>query len=213
MSTPNYFPADWQRIWVIGQYIDMTGAPLRGRVTFTANVAGRRLIDRAHRLIITTAVFTADLDTTGYFEVQIPAGDDPDLNPTGFNYSVTDPTGQYLINVPIGTPPYPVLNHPRSGDQVIDLYDVVPAAAPATGTVQLVSGRGITTTAIDDNNHLIVTYSDGTTADAGNVGGSTGGATEAYVDGAVAGHAIDPTPHPEYDDLPSLTLLFRNRLV
>lgn len=30
---------------------------------------------------------------------------------------------------------------------------------------------------------------------------------------ALATHLIDPTPHPAYDDLPSLTLLFENGLV
>lgn len=29
----------------------------------------------------------------------------------------------------------------------------------------------------------------------------------------IVAHVIDPAPHPEYDDLPSLSLLFRNRLV
>lgn len=31
--------------------------------------------------------------------------------------------------------------------------------------------------------------------------------------GALATHIVDTTPHPAYDDLPSLTLLFENGLV
>lgn len=33
------------------------------------------------------------------------------------------------------------------------------------------------------------------------------------VDDAMTVHVIDPEPHPAYDDMPSLTLLFENRLV
>jgi hypothetical protein len=30
---------------------------------------------------------------------------------------------------------------------------------------------------------------------------------------AIASHVADPTPHPVYDDIPSLTLLFENGIV
>jgi hypothetical protein len=33
------------------------------------------------------------------------------------------------------------------------------------------------------------------------------------IDDALITHVIDPEPHPAYDDMPSLTLLFENRLV
>lgn len=36
---------------------------------------------------------------------------------------------------------------------------------------------------------------------------------ESTVDSRVAIHRYDNTPHPAYDDLPSLSLLFENRLV
>lgn len=43
-------------------------------------------------------------------------------------------------------------------------------------------------------------------------------ATKEYVDSTVAdadleAHVQSATPHPHYDDMPSLTLLFKNRLV
>jgi hypothetical protein len=43
--------------------------------------------------------------------------------------------------------------------------------------------------------------------------GPRGPAGDANDGGALADHIIDDTPHPKYDDLPSLTLLFENGLV
>ncbi len=34
-----------------------------------------------------------------------------------------------------------------------------------------------------------------------------------YVEEEVSAHVADPTPHPAYDDLPSLRLLFENGLI
>lgn len=39
------------------------------------------------------------------------------------------------------------------------------------------------------------------------------GPVQDLIDESVATHAVDTTPHPAYDDLPSLTLLFENGLV
>lgn len=37
--------------------------------------------------------------------------------------------------------------------------------------------------------------------------------TAAAIDSAIAVHVIDPTPHPAYDDMPSLRLLYENGLI
>lgn len=39
-----------------------------------------------------------------------------------------------------------------------------------------------------------------------------GGVTSAFVLEQITAHAIDPTPHPAYDDMPDLSLLFENGL-
>ena len=39
-----------------------------------------------------------------------------------------------------------------------------------------------------------------------------GGTTPGYVNEQITAHAIDPTPHPAYDDMPDLSLLFENGL-
>lgn len=43
--------------------------------------------------------------------------------------------------------------------------------------------------------------------------GGNDGVPASYVDDAMTAHIIDPTPHPAYDDLPSLRLLFENGLI
>lgn len=45
------------------------------------------------------------------------------------------------------------------------------------------------------------------------VAGGTPDAIQELVDDAVAAHRQHPTPHPVYDDLPSLSLLFENELI
>lgn len=47
-------------------------------------------------------------------------------------------------------------------------------------------------------------------------GGSTGmdpGAVQGLIDDSIAAHVQADLPHPAYDDLPSLTILFENGLV
>lgn len=211
--TGPFFPANLSRVWLTGCFIDLGGNPMKGKVILTP--APSVLLDRVPKYIISGRPFMADLDpATGSFYLQVPATDDPDVSPVGWTYAVTEPSGRnYNITIPISTPPLNQPGHPLHGQPVIDLIDIVPAPAPASGTVQLIAGRGITSTSIDEDNHLIVAYTDGTETDAGNIGGSSGGATENYVDDAISAHSQAQNPHPEYDDLPSLTLLYQNGLV
>ena len=44
-------------------------------------------------------------------------------------------------------------------------------------------------------------------------GAVIGGASPAYVDDSIAAHVNAPTPHPAYDDMPDLVLLFENGLL
>lgn len=40
-----------------------------------------------------------------------------------------------------------------------------------------------------------------------------GGGNPGDIDDAIEAHVVDPTPHPIYDDIPSLNVLFENGLV
>jgi len=50
-------------------------------------------------------------------------------------------------------------------------------------------------------------------ADGSVVGGISAAAAQELIDDSITVHEIDPTPHPAYDDLPSLRLLFENGLI
>lgn len=164
------FPANYQRVWIRGTFIDLAGNPKTGTVVLTPSPAV--LLDMVPKLVISGKPFSVDLDpTTGGFAVAVPATDDPDILPTGWTYHVTEPSGRsYNISVPISTPVLDSPGDPLDGQQVIELIDIVPAATPSSGTVQLMTGRGISSATVDSTGNLVFTYSDSTTSTAGRVG-------------------------------------------
>lgn len=169
MSGP-LFPGNYTRVWVRGTFIDLAGNPKSGTATLAPSPSV--LLDLAPKLIISGRVFAATLDpSTGGFALQVPCTDDPDITPSGFTYRVTEPTGRtYDIEVPMATPVLNSPGDPLDGEQVIDLIDVVPAPSPQPGTVQLMTGRGISSADVDSSGNLVLTYTDSTIEDVGRVG-------------------------------------------
>lgn len=175
---PNY-----DRIKVRGHFVDLAKAAreeasygLTGPVQFipTPVVA----INQGANQIIQMKPFVVFPDaTTGYFEVMLPPTDDPDIVPVDWNYKVVEPTGRtYYLVVPHDTPAIADPEDPDVGKQVIDLVDVVPNPEGNPGTIQLLHGRpgrDVTSVELDQDHHLIVSYSDLTTQDAGEVVGVT----------------------------------------
>ena len=172
------FPiTNYTRIWVRGRIIDLAKAAreetsygVTGPVQFvpSPNV----LVDQGTDQVIDTKPFVVFPDAQdGYFQIQLPATNDPDINPTGWTYHVFEPTGRdYHIVVPYDTPALTTVGDPLVGEQVIELSDVVPNPEGNPGTVQVlagIAGRGVSSLAVDGSSHLIVTYSDSTTSDAG----------------------------------------------
>lgn len=197
MSGP-LFPGNYTRVWVRGTFIDLAGNPKTGQVTLAPSPSV--LLDMVPKLIISGRAFSANLDpVTGKFAMQVPATDDPDITPTAFTYKVTEPTGRsYDIAVPLATPVLNAPGDPLHGEQVIDLIDVVPAPSPQPGTVQLMTGRGISGTTINSAGNLILTYTDSTTQTVGRVGeGSAVVLTDAptIATDASAGRLFEVTLH------------------
>lgn len=169
---PNY-----TRIKVRGHFVDLAKATreessygLTGSIQFipTPIVA----INQGSQQIIEMMPFVTFPDPVdGYFEILLPSTDDPDIVPVDWNYKVIEPTGrQYYIVVPYDTPKIIDVDDDDYDTQVIDLVDVVPDPASNAGTIQLLHGRpgrDITSVDIDGNSHLVGTYSDNTSWDAG----------------------------------------------
>lgn len=170
------FPTNYARVWVRGRIIDLLAA-VEQRETIGMNASpivftpsATVLLDSATRQIISSSTpleaYAQGLD--GYFEIQLPATDDPNINPVGWTYSVREPTGRvYDINVPWDTPAINDADDPLDGQKVIDLVDIVPESGPNPGVVQLLQGRGISTLELESSGHLTVTYSDGLVTDMG----------------------------------------------
>ncbi|MFE9865860.1 glycosyl hydrolase family 28-related protein [Streptomyces sp. NPDC005506] len=136
-------PANISTVTVFGRYIDFTGSPMQGTVTFTPSQ--KYVTDPSADVLIFSAPLVANLDDTGAFSIEIPATDDPDVIPDGFTWAVTEAFNRkagrtpFSISVPMDTP-----------DPGIDLVTVAPVL-PAdnvsyivtsidgmTGTVSLV---------------------------------------------------------------------------
>ena len=194
------FPGNYTRIWVRGRFVDL-GKMANGDENYGTATACRFrpspsvLLDSGTDQVISTGTFTITPSAQdGYFAIQLPATDDPDINPTDWTYGVTDPAGRsYNIVVPIDTP---ALNSPGDvldGEQVIDLVDIVPGDAANPGTVQLVTGAtgatgdSVTAAEVDEDGHLQLTITDsfgaGTVVDAGPVVGTSVTAAEVDEDG------------------------------
>lgn len=175
MSTP-LFPSEWSKIWIRGTFINLDGSPMAGQVSFAANVTGKTMVASAAKKLIGAKGLSVALDGSGYFQLQIPATNDPDITPLNFTYTVSEPTGRtYPITVPWNTPALSAPSDPLNGQQVIDLTDIVPSPGASGGVGQLLRGVGIQSTTVDGNGHLLVTYTDGRTEDAGFIGSGGSG--------------------------------------
>ncbi|MET9959322.1 SGNH/GDSL hydrolase family protein [Streptomyces sp. NPDC006326] len=110
-----------------GRYVRPDGTPLVGTVTFTAPA----LLTLSGADTIAAGSVTVTLDPSGQFSVVLIATDNPNSQPTGWLYSVTErfkdvSSRTYSINLPQGTP-------------AVNLADIAPAD-PSMGTYYPVVG-------------------------------------------------------------------------
>lgn len=113
------YPSGWDLVNVTGTYIGKNGVPCVGSVTFSSP----QLVLRSGT-IVPAADIVFNL-VNGAFSGQIPATDDPNANPVGWVYTVTE-------NVPGGRQGYQIVApHASSG---IDLSTVVPVTMPMPPT-------------------------------------------------------------------------------
>ena len=132
MSNPYPGDPDWPTNWggatITGTYVGLDGTPFVGTVTFTP--APPSILDASTMTVIIPATLTATLDVNGHFSITVPATDDPDINPTGWTYQVSENFvggRKYSIFAPLGT--------------TVDLSAVAPVP-PADGTPIIVGPAG-----------------------------------------------------------------------
>jgi hypothetical protein len=127
-------PDNITTVWITGQIV---GA--RGRVTFQPSPEG--LNDPAARQSVATAApYVAVLASDGSFAVQVPATNDPDVQPSGWTYEVRTPLGRaFPMQVPSDAPVLNEPGHPLHGERVLFFSDVVPVPGPNAGSVQVIT--------------------------------------------------------------------------
>ncbi|WP_326755089.1 right-handed parallel beta-helix repeat-containing protein [Streptomyces hirsutus] len=132
-------PANFSTVKVFGRYIDINqGTPMQGTVTFT--MSQKYLVNPGADVLIFAVPIVASLDETGYFEIDLPATDDPDVIPQGYTWTVTESFNNrsgrtFSIAVPESTP-----------DPGIDLVTVAPVLPADNVSYTVTSIDGMTGT-------------------------------------------------------------------
>ncbi len=109
------------RIPVHGRWTlnDTGDSPASGTVTFTATTTLRKASDDT---VILPGRYTAQLDTNGEIQLELPATDDPAISPNGWAWTVQEQfrhhSRRWYLQVPAAT----------SG--VLELADTMPLASP-----------------------------------------------------------------------------------
>jgi hypothetical protein len=153
-------PSNLTTVEVTGRYIDQTGAPVRGSVTFSTD---QFLLNAGESVVLVESPVTVALDATGSFAVSLATTDDADVDPTGWTWTLTPnfdgafpltfalpgnlgPTVDLTVLAPALPNPDPVYSY-----VLTSAIGAPTGVAPldANGLVPLANLGGITATQID----------------------------------------------------------------
>jgi hypothetical protein len=81
-------PANITYVSVAGRYVNASGQPISGKLTFTPNAS--RIRDEVDNTFIATVPVTVTLDSQGNFSVSLMVVNDPDVHPSGWTYTVEE---------------------------------------------------------------------------------------------------------------------------
>lgn len=119
-------PDNISKVTVTGKYLDIFGLPIVGKVQFTIKPV---LVDGGAKVVIVPRVVEAVLDKAGAFSVDLPATDDPDLNPTNFTITVTE-----QFEGGGGRSPFQI-SLPQATTEPIDITQFATTQPPSEGQV------------------------------------------------------------------------------
>ncbi len=133
-------PANITYVNVAGRYVNASGVPVSGKLTFTPNAS--RVRDEIDNTFIATVPVTALLDANGSFSVPLMVVNDPDVHPSGWTYTVEeDLRGKgsaggkavYSIQITMAMAPGPVY--------LTDIDPITPIFAQYDAYVSSVNGQ------------------------------------------------------------------------
>ncbi len=96
-------PAHWKLVTVFGTYLRSDGSANVGSIWFESQSAVYVDDDAGTRVLVVPRRLECQLDSAGYFSIDLPTTDDPDINPVGWTYSVREQISggrEYAIDVP-----------------------------------------------------------------------------------------------------------------
>lgn len=193
-------------IRVHGRFVTLDGRPATGSVRFVPNTI---IVDPATKEVVLPVAFEAELDgngrihtppkdgNPGHLGIDLPSTDDPDLEPQGWTYQVTEQFGPATLR---NRPTYQMeLPYSLAGGE-FDLAEIAPGIPPSPGQVAYVT--------LADFRHWVP--SDGAagqvlTRDAAGGaswqdptgGGGGGGVTPSQLAAAIAAHDVDDEAHDD----------------
>ena len=177
-------PANVTQTTVTGNLVWIDGSPAKGSVTFLPSI--EYVLDAASNTNIYLYEVTETLDEAGHFDVPLIATDDPDLNPTGWTYTVrillTDPSALPNQHKPIET----IFSMVLPAGPPIDIADVTPVqSSPGNAVVKGPKGDpGQVVSVNGKQGTVVLTHTD--------VGAEPLGAT-ASMQAALGAHISDPS--------------------
>lgn len=183
-------PDNWTLITVTGTYLTREGAPAAGYIVFKS---GQIVV--IDGVTIVPSEIQAVLDANGHFEIQLPSTNDPDLDVTGWAYTVHE----HIVG---GRDPYAIFVEFDGGP--IDLATVSPVVDPGVLVGEVTSAQF---NALEDR--VDVLEATPPANDWGDLGGDITDQTDlvTYIDDAIAAGAVtdhgaltglSDDDHPQY---------------
>lgn len=186
-------PANLTTVEVTGRYIDATGSAVRGSVTFTLDTP---LLDAGASTIIIETDYTVALDATGSFAVDLPATNDPDVDPNGWTWTLTpnfDGADPLTFSLPTNLGPsvdVTVLAPALPNPDPVYSYVLTSAIGAPSGVAPLNSSGKLSVTYLEDDSITVEKLSSGSeVAGKAIVSDGSGGATWGNAGG---GGGFDP---------------------
>lgn len=149
-------PTNLTTVEVTGRFVDQSGAPVRGSVTFDLDTY---LLDAGESVVLTDSTVTVTLDSTGSFAVDLATTNDPDVTPNGWTWTLTpnfDGFAPLTFELPDNLAPsvdITVLSPALPNPDPVYSYVLVSAVGAPSGVAPL-----------DSNSLVPLTYIDGITA-------------------------------------------------
>lgn len=113
-------PANLSTATITGTYVDLSGNPVRGSISFTPQTI---LKDTTLNVIVIPVIIVKEFDANGSFTITLPCTDDTDVAPQPFIYTLEENFGggrNFSVAIPLSV-----------ANTTLNLADLLPALSTA----------------------------------------------------------------------------------